>query len=41
MTQTKVIQSGGIRVFAPVGLAVLSDFQKYVQNIILTELKLN
>ena len=39
MTQTKGIQSGCI--CAPVGLAVLSDFQKYVQNIILTELKLN
>ena len=41
MTQTKVIQSGCICVFAPVGPAVLSDFQKYVQNIILTELKLD
>jgi len=41
MTQTKVIQSGCICVFAPVGPAVLSDFQKHVQNIILTELKLN
>ena len=33
MTKTKVIQSGCICVFAPVGLAVLSDFQKYVHEL--------